>query len=989
MMVIFLGWPAPGGAQEIAWRTYGREQGLDNLAVVALVQDSRGALWAGTEGGLYRDRGAGLERFDADAGILDPQINAIHEDATGRLWVAGASRLYRRAGGAEGDGFVAVTHAGADIPSIEGQRIAGTADGDVLVASRGRLLRARRGTDDDSWTVTEMFDERTIRERPALGAVHAVFSSPALGTWFGCGTGICQLAGREPQELGPREGLPEDTWEAIFVDRESRMWVRGYRHLRVLEVGANLFVARDIPGQSGVASPMLGLAQDLGGAILTRADRGVARWADGRWTIFDAGDGLPPYGVSALLADREGLLWLGTRGNGILRWVGYGEWESWTDRQGLRSTLVWDVLRASPGRVLVANDDATMVIDQEKGTLAPWPSETAAQKQVNTLARAPDGALWAASYSGEVTRVDPESGARRLVATLPARPRLYIDGPGRVWALTGDGIYRIAGRAGAESASKVADPALPAGRYSDATECPDGSLYVVSSQGLHRLRADRWARVVIDDPAAQRGLATIACSPGRTLWVGGALPGLAEIEVGVAEQSADRARVRAWWSRPAISSERISFVRTDARGWLWVGTDRGVDVFNGSRWRHLSQAEGLVWDDTSEGAFRADADGTVWIGTSRGLSRYLTPEALFEPPELEVRIESATVGASPLALDADNAVPWSRSALTVGYFSTGFRFDRSLRFRYRLRGVDEGWQETAARSLRYPALPTGEFRFDLQAFEPATGATSPMVSFSLRVLEPWWRTVPFFAACALAALGVAFAVYRLRTRALVRERRRLETLVAERTRELVSEKRELAEARDALVVRATRDALTGLWNRATILDRLTEEFARAQRGDLPLALVVADLDHFKSVNDMFGHQAGDQVLREVARRLSGRVRPDDLIGRIGGEELLIILPGLGREAAASRLTLLHRAISEVPVAYESLAIPVTLSCGVALYAADVASPQALVRQADRALYRAKASGRNRIEFAWTRSQGNITSELDPGPAVTPVVVNAR
>ncbi len=976
-MSILLGRPTPGDAQEIAWRTYGREQGLDNLALTALVQDSRGALWAGTEGGLYRDRGAGFARFGADAGILNPQIRAIHEDTTGRLWVAGASRLYRRAGGAESDGFVAVPFAGADIPSTQGQGLAGTADGDLLIASRGRLLRARRGPGDDSWTVSEMFDERTVRERPALRDVHAVFSSSAFGTWFGCGTGICQLAGREPVELGPREGLPEDTWEAIFVNHESRMWVRGYRHLRVLEAGANQFAAREIPGQSGVATPMLGFVQDRGGAILTRADRGVARWADGRWTIFDAGDGLPPYGVSALLVNREGLLWLGTRGNGILRWVGYGEWEGWTDRQGLRSTLVWDALRASPGHMLVANDDATMVIDQKKGTLAPWPSETAAQKQVNTLARAPDGALWAASYSGEVTRVDPAGGARKLVATVPARPRLYIDGRGRVWALTGEGIYKIEGRAGAESATKVTDPALPAERYSDATECPDGSLYVVSSQGLYRLRADSWARVVIDDPAAQRGLATIACSPDRKLWVGGTLPGLAELDVGGAEPTADRARVRTWWSRPAISSERISFVRVDPRGWLWVGTDRGVDVFNGSRWRHLTPAEGLLWDDISEGAFRADTDGTVWIGTSRGLSHHLRPEALFEPPKLEVRFESALVGGGPLALDADNAVPWSRSALTVGYFSTGFRFDRSLRFRYRLRGIDEGWQETSSRSLRYPALPTGDFRFELQAIEPATGATSPMISFSLRVLPPWWQTVPFFAACALAALAAAFAMYRLRTRVLVRERRRLETLVAERTRELVTEKRELAEARDALVVRATRDALTGLWNRATILDRLTEEFARAQRGELPLTVVLADLDHFKSVNDTFGHQAGDQVLREVARRLGGRVRPDDLIGRIGGEELLIILPGLGLEAASSRLTFLHRSISEVPVAYESLAIPVTVSCGVALYAAEIASPQALVRQADRALYRAKANGRNRIEFAWTRSQGHITSELTP------------
>jgi diguanylate cyclase (GGDEF)-like protein len=974
--------PAAARAQEISWRSYGREQGLDNLALSALVADSRGALWAATEGGLYRNRGAGFERLGAEHGILDAQINALHEEGSGAMWVAGSSRLYRAAGDADGDAFVAITLDGADIPTIEGQSIASSPDRDVLVASGGHLLRARRGSTGDAWQVEEYFDASAIRAHPELGAVRAVFSSPVFGTWFGCGAALCQLVAGEAHVWGPSQGVPEDSWEAIFADRESRLWVRGYRHMRVLTPGATAFAAREIPGQSGVVSAMQGFAQDRDGAILTRSDHGLARWKDGAWTLFDAGNGLPPYGVSAIAVDRDGLLWLGTRGSGILRWVGYGEWENWTDRQGLRSTLVWDALRVSPRRLLVASDGAMMALDRDARSLQPWPSEAAAQKQVNTLARTPDGAIWASSYSGEVTRTDPD-GTRTVVATLPISARLFADSRGRVWALTSEAIYRVAYRAGAGGgggAQRVSDPALPVEPYADAAESPDGSLYFISSTGLFRLRGQEWSRIIIDDSRAQRGLAAIACSPTGRLWIGGTLSGLIELEVGLAGPMGVHARVRTSWSRPAIGSEQILFVRFDPRGWLWVGTDRGVDVFNGLRWRHLTTAEGLLWDDTSEGGFRADDDGTVWLGTSRGLAHFLRPDGLFDPPRLEVRIDAAAIAHTPLSLTADSDVPWSHAALTVTFSSPSLRFDSTLRFRYRLRGIDDDWQETAAHSLRYPSLPAGAYEFELQAVEPSTGGASPVASFSLRVRAPWWRTPPFFAGLALLLLAIVLLGFQVRTRGLRREQRRLERLVTERTRELVSEKRELAEARDALVVRATRDELTGLWNRAAILEHLADEFARSQRDKTPLALVLADLDHFKAVNDTFGHQAGDAVLREVARRLSAGVRPHDLIGRYGGEELLLVLPGLTAAAASERLAILHRSVSDAPVSYESLGIPVTLSCGVALCAGEITSPHALVRQADRALYRAKANGRNRVEFARSRSQGHPTSELPPSRA---------
>ena len=131
----------------------------------------------------------------------------------------------------------------------------------------------------------------------------------------------------------------------------------------------------------------------------------------------------------------------------------------------------------------------------------------------------------------------------------------------------------------------------------------------------------------------------------------------------------------------------------------------------------------------------------------------------------------------------------------------------------------------------------------------------------------------------------------LRTHNLSRGRRELERVVAERTEQLKMQNTALVKARAALKVQATHDSLTALWNRRAILEQLDHEFRRALRQDSILSVILADLDHFKAVNDSHGHLCGDRVLREAAARLGACLRGYDVIGRYGGEEFLILMPG--------------------------------------------------------------------------------------------------
>lgn len=174
-----------------------------------------------------------------------------------------------------------------------------------------------------------------------------------------------------------------------------------------------------------------------------------------------------------------------------------------------------------------------------------------------------------------------------------------------------------------------------------------------------------------------------------------------------------------------------------------------------------------------------------------------------------------------------------------------------------------------------------------------------------------------------------------------------------------------ADAEDlaALADLARRDALTGLANRRAFEEALQREVARARRSGGALALVVLDIDHFKLVNDTYGHAAGDAVLSEVAARAQRALRAEDLLARIGGEELAALLPGATLAAAAEVAERIRHAVSGSAFRAGDDAIAVTVSLGCAALAADEREAAALLARADARLYDAKHAGRNRVAWA--------------------------
>lgn len=158
-----------------------------------------------------------------------------------------------------------------------------------------------------------------------------------------------------------------------------------------------------------------------------------------------------------------------------------------------------------------------------------------------------------------------------------------------------------------------------------------------------------------------------------------------------------------------------------------------------------------------------------------------------------------------------------------------------------------------------------------------------------------------------------------------------------------------------------RDGLTAIANARYLSEFLDREFARSRRHCRELAVLLMDVDRFKTINDTWGHLTGDYVLRELARIIDTRVRRDELFARYGGEEFCLVLPETEKEGAIDYAEIVRKLVEEHKFVFDGATIPVTISIGVGAFVPDMARPHDLLRAADEALYRAKNAGRNRVE----------------------------
>jgi diguanylate cyclase (GGDEF)-like protein len=352
-----------------------------------------------------------------------------------------------------------------------------------------------------------------------------------------------------------------------------------------------------------------------------------------------------------------------------------------------------------------------------------------------------------------------------------------------------------------------------------------------------------------------------------------------------------------------------------------------------------------------ENAQFADVDGSLWVGTSDGVSHILEPGELIRDTPLRLTLTHARLGSIDLSSSASSRVPWSQTAaLDLHLSDLNFGDSHDSMLAVRLRGLSDEWFPSRDHTIHYPALAPGEYIFEAVVTDTDHQRRSPVLQLKFEILPPWWQRDSFRAFLGIMlCVGLALA-WRWSMGRIERRRRALEVELRER---------------EQLLERATRDTLTKLWNRAAIMDILNREIDTARRSGTHLAVALIDIDHFKRINDTFGHLAGDEVLRMLGEKLTREMRKGDSLGRYGGEELLLVVPGAPPQQPFLPMERLQRSIAAADFTYTGTRIRVTASFGVAWFMDPNEDGEKILARADKALYAAKFAGRDRIEYAAT------------------------
>jgi signal transduction histidine kinase/ligand-binding sensor domain-containing protein/CheY-like chemotaxis protein len=804
-------WPAiaPLSAQRYRFRSYGQSDGLANLSVECLYQDRDGFLWVGTQNGLFRYDGRRFHDYGREHGLTGNYIQSLHQTRDGTLW-AGTDQ-----------GIFVINGQGATGVSPRFESVG------VPLPSTGKMYFKNGLASDSTGTVYAAIDQGVAIIRTRNGKLtftvvplpqdasrlHSLFVDELDEVWLGCGERLCRLDHSAGTPTIVRaaldDELPAGPWEVIASDGNGSLYVRSERRCLRRRSGQASWESLGNPPEL-TTDRRAALVFDSQRTPILTTRNGAAVHRDSRWIPIGTAQGLATRAAGALLADREGGIWIGTVGAGVERWLGYREWESWTAGEGLADEYVWSIARDGSGSLWVGSDNGVYRsrTDAETGLVALERAATGPPAAHYALAVTPDEAVWAGDNRGNLYRLSPGARQPRSFGpqdglVLRGVRRLLVDQDHRLWAGGSFGVFRTAGPQSPGSSApvrfeRVTLPGADREIVYDATLDRQGRIWLATSRGLFIRNPDGWHRLTEADGLRNNFVNTVAVAlDGHTAWLGYREPGpLTRLRL---SGGAWHPETVAEPGSPA--SGYIVSLAVDSRGWLWTGTDRGVFVLQDARWRRHTSEHGLVWDDCNSRALFVEPGGAVWIGTSRGLSRFSPADPPLPSPPPHTLITSFSLGEKTYAARQSPVVSHGENLLQVSFATLSYRNESSVRFRYRLTETSVfgqvfrgGWEESEQASLRYPNLSPGDYELELFG-ETAGGIRSQQPArIRFRIDPPWWGSPWFYGFSTLAVIAAAYSFWRYRVARHEADRRRLEAIIADRTSELEQAKNRAEDA---------------------------------------------------------------------------------------------------------------------------------------------------------------------------------------------------
>jgi signal transduction histidine kinase/ligand-binding sensor domain-containing protein/ActR/RegA family two-component response regulator len=765
LFVSLIGISLPVAAQHYTFQSY--DKGIGNPNITCMLQDRVGYLWIGTQNGLFRYDGATFQEFGREDGLAGTFVISLRQDQSGPLWVATSEGLYHFASNHR---FQSVQYQGHAIEVRTTSGLSSLSDGTLLAVTDKGLLKIIQSKGINSW-----------QSEPVLGLdpsipIWSVIANADGSVVAGCGNALCRINGSDVTVWDKKNGLPRDQWTVLTRGSEGELWARGSDHVAVLMPAESQFTLRDLPDLPG-RSRYAALAEDRNGQMLATLGSSLARYEGGSWRVFGRENGFGTETVTSLLVDRHGLVWFSLMGQGLRRWLGYNEWEHWNTSNGLQNNTVWTVLRDSKGRLWIGSERELAYMEPGKRTFSSWCRPGIHCEKVYTLRESKDGSLWAATGAGYAIHIDERTLQAQQYKVDDSLFTVLQDRPDRVWAAGTGGLFRGNKIANNWKFERVTEPNVPQARFRDLDMDFEGRVWAVARDTVLRRDGEHWTAMNITPQRLGGHPRNLIVDQSGQLWLAGGFPGAVRLKVSGSEVASIQL-----FSKPRLASDLVVSIGADRRGWIWIGGDQGVDVFDGINWRRYTTSDGLISDDISERAFWSDDDGSVWIGTGDGISHLLHPETDSAAPPAPILSRVRYAGrefGNNADLRDDRGKP-----LEIELSELDFAAANSITFRYRLVGLEQDWVETTGHSIRYPQLPPRSYAFQVTAIDQNTGKRSEVRQFAFTILPAWWESKWFVAALGVLLVLIAKITWHWRVRLLVARQRELERLVRERTDEL-------------------------------------------------------------------------------------------------------------------------------------------------------------------------------------------------------------
>ncbi len=1012
LSAMFLLHPAMPAAQEIPadpprFGAVGEAGGLPSSVVTALAEDSTGFVWMGTARGLVRFDGHRF-RLYGNHWSAPPEetslfVRSLLAGDDGTLWV-GTDFVGLARYDPASDRLLPVDTQAAMPASYSVNALATDAEGRLWAGTddQGLLMRNPDGTlqrihdEDGSGLPDDRIESLLIDRHGAL--------------WLGSWNGLARRTHAGTFAAVDLDG-PAARITALFEAGDGQVWI-GSRDGRLWRATADGGAPRAVidDDTDGSDDAIYALLQADPGTLWIGRANGVE--------IRAAADGallhrlrhqpgnptsLASSEVRALLRDRGGQFWVGGYGGGAQRHNPLNTAFRLRDRHSLASIdnlNVRAVAVLGDGRILLGTHDRG--IGMFDAALRPLDVLRDANGEpllrgvrITGLAETRDGALWIGSDAGLFRRTADAAPLQAFALETGRVRRLLADPRGDLWIAAEDGLWRHRPGA-AQLERKHTEAGAPLrGDVNALGIDPVGRLWIGGESGL-ALLADpdgqmRWIEAAHPSRGHNPDVLGLLADADGSIWFD-TPSGLFHLHL----DAGGRERVEAVSQKYGLPGRPFGAnLLRDGQGRLWT-QNHVLDPALG--WvLALGPADGAELGSAWFRAYAQTREGTLLFGGTQGLLAVLPGQFRFseyDPPLAITDLRIDGIGAPQARARGGLTMRPGQRSLAIEFASLDYSAPERTRYAYRLLGESEDWTEVDAgyRVATFANLAPGDYRFELRGSNRSGRLGEHLLSVPLRVLPAWWQT--WWARLGgLALLGALLhGLIHQRTRWLRARQHELERHVATRTQELQDMSAALREKSQALEEASLTDPLTGLRNRryfaarieADVADSLAiHDAARGEGADAAqadLLFFMVDIDHFKQVNDDYGHAAGDAVLMQVAQRLRTCFRDTDHLVRWGGEEFLVVARHTDRRHAAELAERVVQAIGgaafELP---DRRRLRRGCSLGHAAFPLQDAFPHQaswsdVVELADLALYAAKRAGRH----GWVGIEGDNGEPLPPG-----------